>query len=389
MVVKLPTYRRHKPSGQAVLTLNAKDFYLGPFGSKASRAKYDQLLAEWISNGRQLPRSVVGVDRTIAEIVSAYLAHAKVYYANDGETTSEYSCMKDAVRPLCELYSRTVAKDFGPLALKAVRQRMIDAGICRRQINQRTNRLRRVFKWAVGNELIPPSVLEGLRAVEPLKKGRTTAPESKPVRPVADADVDAILPFVSRQVAAMIQLQRLTGMRPGEVVLLRPCDVDRSDAVWVFEPAKHKTAYRDRQRPIFIGPRAQLVLAPWLTRDPECHCFSPAEAEAERNTLRRAKRKSPMTPSQAKRKPKSTPKRPKQDRYKVASYRRAISYGIKAAGVSNWHPHQLRHNCGTEYRREFGLDVAQIVLGHASADMTQVYAAADRTRAVAAVAKSG
>ena len=34
---KLPAYRRHKASGRAVVTLNGKDFYLGPHGTVASR----------------------------------------------------------------------------------------------------------------------------------------------------------------------------------------------------------------------------------------------------------------------------------------------------------------------------------------------------------------
>ena len=46
-----------------------------------------------------------------------------------------------------------------------------------------------------------------------------------------EADVEAIQPFVARQVWAMVQLQRLTGMRPGEVCRMRMCDLDISGAV--------------------------------------------------------------------------------------------------------------------------------------------------------------
>jgi hypothetical protein len=37
LVKSLPSYRRHKASGQAVVALNGKDHYLGPHGSKVSR----------------------------------------------------------------------------------------------------------------------------------------------------------------------------------------------------------------------------------------------------------------------------------------------------------------------------------------------------------------
>ena len=95
---------------------------------------------------------------------------------------------------------------------------MIDSGLARTTINQRVGRIVRLFKWAVENELVPPGVHHGLKAVAGLQKGRSEARETEPVRPVPDAPVEAIRPHVARQVWAMIELQRLTGMRPGEVV---------------------------------------------------------------------------------------------------------------------------------------------------------------------------
>ena len=50
-------------------------------------------------------------------------------------------------------HSRAAA--FGPKALQAVRQSMIDAGLSRGVINQRVGRIRRVFKRAAADELIP------------------------------------------------------------------------------------------------------------------------------------------------------------------------------------------------------------------------------------------
>lgn len=126
---EIPSYRLHKATGQAVVTLNAKDFYLGPWKSVASRLEYDRLIAEWASNGRQLPSTVNCGALSIAELLAAYLTFAKTYYSRDGAPTSEYTCMKDAIRPVHTLYSRTAVQDFGPLALKAVRQTMIDRGL--------------------------------------------------------------------------------------------------------------------------------------------------------------------------------------------------------------------------------------------------------------------
>jgi hypothetical protein len=44
--VRTPSYRLHKPSGQAVVTLDSRDFYLGKYGSPESRAEYDRLISE-------------------------------------------------------------------------------------------------------------------------------------------------------------------------------------------------------------------------------------------------------------------------------------------------------------------------------------------------------
>lgn len=389
MIASLPAYRLHKPSGQAVTTLNGKDFYLGPWQSTLSRNAYDKLIAEWLANGRQLPQAVPCGALSVAELLVAYLTYAQNYYVRDGQVTSEFTCMKDALRPLRQLYAETAVRDFGPLALKAVRQIMIDQGLSRRHINQRVNRVRRVFKWGVENELVPPSVLHGLQAVAPLKMGRTAAPETKPVGPAPDDAVDAVLPHVSRQVATMIELQRLAGMRPGEVVLIRPRDVEREGDVWIYRPLRHKTDYRGHTREVYLGKRAQEILTPWLLRAAESYCFSPAEAEEERNASRRQNRKSPMTPSQARRKKKERPQRAKRERYDRDSYRRAIEYGIAKAGVMHWHPHQLRHSCATRIRKEFGLDAAQVILGHKSAAITEVYAGLDRAKAATIMAQIG
>ena len=91
-----------------------------------------------------------------------------------------------------------------------------------------------MFKWGVTEELVPSSVYESLRTVEGLRKGRTTAPETKPVLPVDEAVVDATLPHLPPILADLLRLQRLTGCRPGEVCILRPCDVDPTGEVWAF-----------------------------------------------------------------------------------------------------------------------------------------------------------
>ncbi len=126
--------------------------------------------------------------------------------------------MRYALHPLRQLYGDTLAREFGPLKIKAVRQRMVETlDLSRGVINARIKRNKEFFKWAVGEELVPPAVSHALRDVTGLRRGRTTAREAPPVKQV--------LPHLAPQVAALVQLQRLTGMRPGEVVITRACDL--------------------------------------------------------------------------------------------------------------------------------------------------------------------
>jgi integrase len=187
----------------------------------------------------------------------------------------------------------------------------------------------------------------------------------------------------------MVDLQDLTGMRPGEVVAMRGCDIDRTGSVWIYRPARHKTDYRERERFVPIGPRAQAVLGPWLREDPGGYLFSPAEAEVGRNAERRKGRKTAMTPSQARRQRKRRPRRAPGACYAKNSYAQAVRRACERAGVPHWHPNQLRHAAATRIRKKYDLEAAQVVLGHAKADVTQVYAERDQNRAMEIAAEIG
>jgi hypothetical protein len=155
---KLPGYLFHKPTGQARARINGKDFYLGPYGSESSRRKYGDLIAKHTSG--QLLDPVLGGSRTTSEVVEdrgiavselllAFKKHAEAYYVKDGKRTAEVDCFYSAMRPVRELYSVFPAKDFGPLHLRAVRDRFVANGWTRTFCNKSTNRVRHIWRWAV------------------------------------------------------------------------------------------------------------------------------------------------------------------------------------------------------------------------------------------------
>ena len=409
-----PRYRKHKASGQAVVTIDGQDYYLGPHGSRPSRREYERLIGEWLQNDRSLPVDPYAI--TVAQVVNAYQKFAKRYYVKNGEPTGTFESIKPMLRLVRKHYGDKQVCEFGPLALKTLQTRMIEANSSRRYINDQTSRIRLMFKWAASNEMIPFEVFHRLTAVDGLRKGRTDARETAPVPPVADEVVEQTLPHLQTVVADMVRFQRLTGCRPGEVCILRRCDIDTSSDVWTYRPRSHKTEHHDRDRVIVIGPKAQDILRPYLLRDSEVCCFCPTDSEAKR---RRDAHEQRVTPIKYGNRPgsnrKRKPKRSAGDSYTNDSYRRAIHRACDLAfpapaplarldketakqwrerltpkqreelkqwqSENRWSPNQLRHTAATEIRSKFGLEAAQVTLGHSNANVTQIYAERDLSKA--------
>lgn len=418
MTTRIPSYRLHKPTGQAVVTLDGLDRYLGNHGTPESRQRYAALIAEWSANGNRMPAPAD--DLTIVELCAAFWSHAETYYRRpDGSPTTMVHSVRAALAPVKRLYATVAAKDFGPVALRAVRQTWIDARLCRSTINKLTAVVVRMFKWAASREMLPPAAFQALQTVEGLRRGRSDAREPHRVKPVPDAHVEAVRPFVSRQVWALIQLQLFTGARPGELLPMRLADLDVSGKIWLYKVEAHKTAWRGDDRTVYLGPKAQDVLKPFMVgRAITAPLFSPREAEVDRRAASaKGKRRDGQKPN-----PKATD-RVIGDSYTSDSYRRAIERGCEKAwptpahlaqahGESplawrtrltqeqrrqlrdwrrehRWHPHQLRHNAATALRREFGIEAARVILGHSSAATTQIYAEIDNARAVDVIGRVG
>jgi hypothetical protein len=163
----VPKGRRHRGGGQAIVTLSGAGHYLGPYRSKASHLEYDRLISEWIQNRRSVPCQAR--DTTVVEIASAYLKYALAYYVKNGKPTREAEMIRELIQRIRPLYGRTPAADFGPLALKTVRQKMIEDGHSRGFINKSTDRLRRMFKWAAAEEMIAASAPQALAMVPGLR----------------------------------------------------------------------------------------------------------------------------------------------------------------------------------------------------------------------------
>jgi integrase len=431
---KVPSYRRHA-SGQAVITLSGKDHYLGAYGTPESHAEYDRLIAEWLAGGRRLApaRDEAPPDLSVSELIRDFMRWAEGDYRHpDGSSAPELDNLKLAVKPLKAMFGPVAARDFGPLRLQTLQQALAKSGLCRRTVNQRIKRVVRLFAWAESRELIPRGQHHALRTVPGLKAGRSEARESKIIRPVPEDVVAATVPYLSRQLRAVVALQQATGMRSSEVLSMRTGDIDRSGRTWTYSPRKHKGQHHGHERTVFLGPKAQEILSGWLRADPDAYLFRPEEAEEERRVAKRAARKTRLTPSQRARKRKARPQKFPGDHYDARAYghairaacrqafphptvveflariaarprgqRRALRHELSRWKVEHWaevqdwerkhawHPHQLRHGVATRLRKEFGVDIARIILGHTSPIVTEIYAELDREKALAVVGKIG
>ncbi len=401
-----PVYKLHKSTGLARCWVGGKWVTLGKYGSPESRAEFARIVAEIAVAPAPQKISQPDFVPTVDHVVLAFWKHAEKHYRRpDGTRTQEISEYKQALRILRRLYGHTLAKDFGPLALKAVRAEMVKKKWARTLINRRIGRVRRAFKWAASEQFAPVSTHHALGTVGGLQRGRSESPEMEPIQPVEWEHVVATLPFLRPHVAAMIQVQWLTGMRPGEVCSIRPCDIDTSAAVWVYRPPYSKMSYQGRQRVIAIGPRAQAVLRAFAPKNPSDFYFSPVASVERFHAERVANRKTPKYASHMKR---NATKRVREGerkpaaRYTNKSYGYAIRRAVARANwarieaavelefhIPEWAPNQLRHSHGTAVRHRYDLESAQAVLGHERMSTTEIYAEKNLSLALKVASEMG
>ena len=386
-----PAYGLHKATGQARVILSGKHVYLGAYGSPESWEKYHRFTAEWLATGQVAPNGSShgspNREITINELILAFWTYAKSRYVKHGKPTSEQNSFRTALRPVCQLYGSQPVSSFGPLALSACRQQLVEADICRKRVNQHVGRIRQVFKWGVSQEMVPETVWRALCTVRGLRLGE--ARETQPIRPVPEEHIPAVQPFVTPPIWAMINVQLWSGCRPGEACEMRTIDVDMRGDVWEFRPASHKTQHHDKERVIYLGPQAQEVLRPWIKSDPHAPWFSPKEGRDWYNA-QRAEAAKRRRSSKSKRSQRSAAgKRLPRDRYDANAYGHAVANACERAGIPKWAPNRLRHNAGTRIRAAYGIEASRVILGHASAVTSEIYAEMDRNKAREISAKLG
>ena len=139
---------------------------------------------------------------------------------------------------------------------------------------------------------------------------------------------------------------------------------------------------------MFIGPRGQTCCVPGFatTRWPTCSArgrrWLRSARRSERHACRRSNRLKIADAGLGRR-------RQPGECYTYRSYGAAVRRACTRAGVRPWHPHQIRHTRGTEVRKQYKLEGAQVALGHSHAKITETYAERDHDLALKIAQETG
>lgn len=359
----VPKLKRH-PSGRAYSRWKMRgethERYFGKWASQEAADGYRKFSGDWLAGKYDVTTAETGATggASVAGLASRWLDHVQAYHIKNGKPTSEVAGCRAAVKLVAELYGDRPASEFDPAALRACRETLVARDLSRHTCNAYTGRIVRMFAWGAGQSLVPAAIHGALKLVEHLKAGRTSAPDRARKRPATDAQIAATLPHLCpadepkrKRVAAMIALQRLAGMRSGEVCALAPGDLDTAGDVWRYTVGKvNKNAHRGKAQVYYLGPRAVAILRPFLAgADPARPVFG-------------------LTPGT----------------YGHAVLRASIKAGCQ------WMPHQLRHALATEVAAKFRtLEHAAAAIGDTEAVAAAVYVHVDpRERAKIEVARA-
>jgi integrase len=342
----VPGYSRHSSSGQAVVYVNRRRIYLGPHGSPESRQRYAEVIsgitAQTSISAPVNPAPTVSINELCLKFATDKMPKLRT---PSGARTGELDCFTSVIRLLRELFGETPAEEFGPLRLRTLRAAMIDKDWSRKFINKQCGRVRAVFKFGVGWQLIDESVLRALKAVEALSPGDPKVRETVPLE-----DIEAAKGRLRQRNRDLVDLMLMTAARPSELLGLTTSAIDRSGDVWFAKLTKHKTAHRGHNRTIHFGDKAQAILLPYIDlAHPDVRLF----------------------PIQRK------------------TFGMAVKAACIKAGVTPFTPHWLRHTAVTRFVDEAGAEAAQRVAGHVTSAMTALYSTAATKTARDAVKRLG
>lgn len=342
-----PAYQFHV-SGQARVSIDGRDYYLGKHGTPESYARYHAMLAAYNANGMKMPEAVPTHQESTEILVRHVTADFRTrvlpnYESNNGQH-NRYSNLCDL---LDKRHGDEPVADFGPRKLEAMRDGFVADGNCRKYANTKCGLIVRIIEHGVSRELVQPDRIVALRSLPPLKRGQAREAVSKSGASVAD--IEKAMSEMSETVQDMLRMQLATAMRPSEIFAMTMAEIDRDHEVWFYRPAGHKTEHHGKRKAVpLIGVARQIV---------EYRSSTPPNEPLFVNEL-------------------GTP-------WNKDTYRRHVTRASERAGAY-FTPYQLRHTAAQIARDEAGPEAAQALLGHSRLSTTEIYAKASEAKAIEA-----
>jgi integrase len=358
-----------KDKTYAVVYCNGTRLPMGKWKTPEAEKNYRRFLAEWtacVGTAAIRPGKKVIID----DVLAGYLE-----WAEKNLDRRNYRHARAVATTVQKLYAGLPVDEFGGKCLMAVQEELEKTGRCSRNyINSLICRFRTMLRWGVARDLVSNNTVKTIECVQPLRKGRTTAHETKRRKNVPDEVVEATLPHLSPTIATMVQVQSWSLMRPCEVCRMKVGEIDKSrtDGIWLYQPPEHKGAWREQDkegeyaRKIPLGkPEQELLAAFMVSRSPEQTVFSDGNGNP----------------------------------YYTDKYTRNVTKSIRKANLTlpddqkipAWTPYQLRHAGITKLiaENEGNKDIARVVAGQKTIEVTEMYNHADVIVAIEQAKKRG
>ena len=396
---RVPGLLRHS-SGQARVCLSGHFHYCGVFGTLEAAQHYATLVAQWEENGRRPIDPLPDVEqlRPMRDLFARYEAYldASGRYRKGGVPTSQRHMVTVAIREFVHAFGDAPASRYSEALLLRHRDDLeARVRLTRTGINRKIGMLKAALRWMFGRGLLSRDQWLGTSAIDPLTRHQLGGRDRKQAkRAVSLEDVEKVAVCLPRVPAAMLRLQALVGLRPGEVCAMRWQDIDRTPIVvngvecWTYRVDSAKTEHHGHETTYPLAPKARAILEGFAA-DSERFIFSPRQTMLDLHEERRAARETPITKQTTLRD--SSPRREFADRYDAFSYRQAIERGIQKAKVKPFTPHEVRHGFVTRVALRCGTMAASVAVNHRRITTTEGYLHADRALAyeVAAQLEAG
>jgi integrase len=375
-----PPVRKHS-SGQAACRIRGKDYYLGKFGSPEARAAYARLLVEQANRPEPPPAAKAAGPAvvSVSAVVARWLRDDLPRFPAGSREPVAY---RYALSALVRLFGPLPAADFDAGCLgrlqsalasgdwltdqeKAKRPSHQRSGMVARTANMHVGRVKSVWRWAERVGMVPRGSHAHLSSLPGLRANDARVRHSQAHRPATFEEVRQVVRQLSPVGRAMLLLQWWSGMRSGEVRVMRAGQVDTSGDVWLYRLGSHKNAWRGQTRVVALGPKCKALLAPWLEgRQATDYLFPPTRS---RSDCKRAERGC----------------------YSSETYARMVARAAARAGVEGFSPYSCRRSAAERITRIAGIEAARAVLGHKGVGMTAHYAGVDLRHAAEVARRLG